>query len=155
MAVETDIRDFNLGESIDKALSLVQDKLGSSYTITKELARDAVLRGDEAAFIRMWTHLIQNALEAMPSGGRLSINLTGDTSLFRVAIGDTGSGVDPSIRDRLFEAFVTTKPTAEGLGLGLSYCKRVAEEVGGSIDYETNDAGTVFTVILPRERKPA
>lgn len=155
MAVETDIRAFNLGESIDKALSLFQDKLGSSYTIMKKLARNAVLRGDEAAFIRMWTHLIQNALEAMPSGGRLSIRLTGDASLFHVAIGDTGSGVDPSIRDRLFEAFVTTKPTAEGLGLGLSYCKRVAEEVGGSIDYETSDAGTVFTVILPRERKPA
>jgi signal transduction histidine kinase len=103
----------------------------------------------------MWTHLIQNALDAMPEGGRLSLELTEEGESFRVEIGDTGTGVSPSIQDRLFEAFVTTKPAAEGLGLGLSYCKRVVEGVGGSIRYRTGDAGTIFILTLPRERKPA
>jgi signal transduction histidine kinase len=154
MKTEGEARDFDLKASIERALSLFRDKLGSSYTIEKRLKENALLRGDEAAFIRMWTHLIQNALDAMPSGGRLTLELREVEGGYAVSVADTGSGVRPEIRDRIFEAFVTSKPVEEGLGIGLAYCKRVAEGSGGSIDFETGEAGTVFSVTLPRERKP-
>ena len=147
--------DFDLKASIEHALSLFRDKLGSSYVIEKDLRDHSIVYGDEAAFIRVWTHLIQNALDAMPSGGRLALELREADGGFKVSVADTGSGVRAEIKDRIFEAFVTSKSVEEGLGIGLSYCRRVVEGSGGSIDFETSEAGTVFSVTFPRERKPA
>ena len=67
-----------------------------------------------------------------------------------VSVADVGSGVDPSVRDRLFEPFVTTKP--EGTGMGLMFCKSIIDAHGGRLWAAANvPRGTIFYFTLPVE----
>jgi C4-dicarboxylate-specific signal transduction histidine kinase len=99
-------------------------------------------------------HLIQNALEAMPHGGTLSVSLVREDGFAVVSFADEGTGVDPSIAGDLFTPFVTTKPPAEGMGLGLAYCRKAIEALCGSISFSARDRGTVFAVRLPIDEAP-
>ena len=94
-------------------------------------------------------NLLSNGLQAMPTGGRLTISTAcpaEDRVEFRVA--DTGPGVSPEDRAHLFEPFFTTKP--DGTGLGLALCREIVTQHGGRIDLEAGDGpGAVFRVELP------
>lgn len=69
--------------------------------------------------------------------------------MVEICIADTGPGLAPSVRARLFQPFVTTKP--DGLGVGLSVCRRIAEAHGGTLHAEdAPGGGTVFSLTLPR-----
>lgn len=72
-----------------------------------------------------------------------------------ISISDTGGGIAPEIRDRIFEAFFTTKPAGMGTGQGLSIARSIiVERHAGSLEFETEEgAGATFTVSLPVERK--
>jgi signal transduction histidine kinase len=64
---------------------------------------------------------------------------------------DTGPGIPPEIRERLFQPFVTSKPRGEGTGLGLSLVKNIVAGHGGRVDVATETGrGTTFTIVLPR-----
>ncbi len=93
-------------------------------------------------------NLITNAQQAMPDGGRLSIDAERGDGVVRIHVRDTGDGFDEEAKARLFEPFYTTK--ARGVGLGLSVCRRIAEAHGGSLDADsTPGAGATFTLALP------
>lgn len=103
-------------------------------------------------------NLVRNALDAMPMGGRLFIRLhsqpdwNAGTSGVRLMLADTGEGISPAIRPRLFEPFQTTKELT-GTGLGLWVSKGIIERHGGHMTYRTQcdgaRHGTVFSVWLP------
>jgi two-component system sensor histidine kinase HydH len=92
-----------------------------------------------------------NALDAMPHGGRLEVNLTPTPEELHIQVTDTGSGIGPEILNRLFTPFASTKPT--GTGLGLSISRRIVQEHGGDLT-ATNcpECGACFTINLPNER---
>jgi PAS domain S-box-containing protein len=93
-------------------------------------------------------NLLRNAIEAMPNGGTLTIDASARDGSIVVSIGDTGGGIAPEVRDRLFEPLVTTKPL--GLGLGLVTARTLIEGQGGTIACAASDAlGTRFEVVLP------
>jgi signal transduction histidine kinase len=135
--------------TIERALLLFNNRLSRSIRVETDFADDTPVKGDEAVLVRIWIHLIQNALEAMPSGGVLAISLRREGRDAMISFDDDGSGVDPSIAGALFNPFVTTKPPAEGLGLGLAYCRKIAEAMGGEICYAGKEKGSTFTVRLP------
>ena len=71
----------------------------------------------------------------------------------RLSVEDDGPGIDPKVRDRLFEPFVTTKEVGKGTGLGLAVCRGLVESVGGSIGLDASvTRGARFVVDLPRAR---
>jgi PAS domain S-box-containing protein len=92
-------------------------------------------------------NLVRNAVEAMPSGGSLSLLLDVVDNCVVLTISDTGSGILPSIRARLFEPLHSTKPL--GVGLGLVTARRILEAHGGSITCLEVAHGAAFEVRLP------
>jgi signal transduction histidine kinase len=108
---------------------------------------------DPGQFSTVLVNLFLNALDAMPRGGRLTIDLDADDRGCRLRVCDTGSGIAPAITDRLFTPFASTKPTGTGLGLNLS--RRIVEEHGGRILAANRaEGGACFTITLPRAAAP-
>jgi len=110
-------------------------------------------------------NLIVNARDAMPQGGKVSIQtrlrcrLTGslespddasEVSWLELCVSDTGEGIDPAVRERIFEPYFTTKEMEKGTGLGLATVYGIVEQSGGDIDVESAPGqGTTFRVWLP------
>jgi signal transduction histidine kinase len=90
-----------------------------------------------------------NALQAMPSGGRMEVHLIAEGAFAKVEVRDTGKGIPEDIRSRIFDPFFTTKPKGIGLGLSISY--RLIKMHSGTISFVSSQAGTTFTISIPRE----
>jgi two-component system sensor histidine kinase HydH len=103
---------------------------------------------DEASMRSALVNLLLNAVQSMPTGGTLSISARADGGSLLLEIADTGCGMTPEQSAQVFEPFYTTK--SRGLGLGMPYAKRVIEEHGGSIRFESEPgAGTKVEIRLP------
>ncbi len=97
---------------------------------------------------QMLLNLMKNGIQAMPDGGLLRIGLEHVGKTARITIADNGIGIPPENLPHIFEAFWTSK--AQGTGLGLALCRKVAEEHGGSLKIESAiGAGTTATIVLP------
>jgi PAS domain S-box-containing protein len=127
--------------------------------ITAPAASPALVLVDEAELEQVLLNLAVNARDAMPAGGRLTVEVVPGSGerpnawLLRVA--DTGTGIDPATSPHVFEPFFTTKPEGRGTGLGLAMVRRIVEDAGGSVRFETAlGQGTTFEVELPRQRGP-
>jgi signal transduction histidine kinase len=103
---------------------------------------------DQGQFATVLVNLFLNALDAMPEGGTLQIQLQPTpTNGLVLTVTDTGSGIAPPILDRLFTPFASDKPT--GTGLGLSISKRIIEDHGGRITAENRpEGGARFCITL-------
>lgn len=109
---------------------------------------DARLTGDRKALAGALTNLLENAVQATPGGGEVSLSVarTGEQVCFEVR--DTGRGMSEDLLGRIFEPFFTTR--AEGTGLGLAIARSVARAHGGDIDVKSAlGAGTTFSMYLP------
>jgi signal transduction histidine kinase len=104
------------------------------------------IKGDPVQVRQMFVNLIENALQAMDGQGHVHVSGRVDGDLIEVAVEDSGPGVDPETRRRLFEPLITTKTT--GIGLGLALVKRIAERHGGDVRYLPGDKGARFVVRL-------
>ena len=103
---------------------------------------------DRLLLHRALTNIVENALHAMPSGGTLSIALALERGEMRIALTDTGIGMDAEAVSRLFEPYFSTKAT--GTGLGLTIAKRNVELHGGRIEVSSQrEVGTRVTIWLP------
>jgi two-component system, cell cycle sensor histidine kinase and response regulator CckA len=115
------------------------------------------VRADRAQLEQVLMNLAINARDAMPEGGRLTIeaaNLAGESGdAVRLTVTDTGAGMPEEVLDRAFEPFFSTKPAAEGRGLGLATVYGIVRGAGGSVDLRSEPGlGTTVTVQLPATR---
>ena len=112
-----------------------------------------VVSADPVQMEQVLVNLILNAVQAMRATGGGTLSVTLDRCKFggkegaRVRIGDTGPGITPQNKKRLFDPFFTTRP--DGAGLGLFSCRRIAEAHGGTITVRSHPGATQFTLTLP------
>ena len=104
---------------------------------------------DRERMARSIINLINNAQDAMPQGGSIRIDVTAGSGTVAFSVTDNGPGIPDKIRDTLFDPFVT-HGKSKGTGLGLAITRRVIEQHGGSIRYESRPGdGTTFVITLP------
>jgi len=102
---------------------------------------------------QVFLNLINNAGDAMPTGGTVTVTTRRYEETVRVLIKDTGTGIPADKMDKIFNPFFTTKEVGKGTGLGLSVSLNIVESLGGTIEVQTIEgAGSVFTVALPIQR---
>jgi signal transduction histidine kinase len=107
--------------------------------------------GDRDQLRQVLLNVITNGYDAMPEGGTLRVDVSGDGSVVAVAITDEGPGINNESRDRLFEPFFTTK--ARGTGLGLAVTDRIVRAHGGTIAVQSPPGqGATFRLELPVDR---
>jgi len=99
---------------------------------------------------RILTNLINNAIQAMPKGGRLEIGAYEKDSNFIITVKDSGIGISEEAKPKLFTPLFTTK--SKGQGFGLAVVKRLTEALGGTVTLESEeDKGARFLVCLPQK----
>jgi signal transduction histidine kinase len=154
-------RLVDLGELVEGFTRLVAPLLGNNVFLSVRTEPGLhQVRLDPAQFEQVLMNLAVNARDAMPGGGRLTIEiangLRGSTRGVRLIVRDTGVGMPPEVLARVFEPFYTTKPLGKGTGLGLPTVHGIVHQAGGEITVESvPDAGTAFTVFLPAAESAA
>ena len=95
-------------------------------------------------------NILENALAAMPQGGRLTLHVRGEDDRAVVSISDTGKGMSPEVQRLAFEPFFTTRSTEGGTGLGLSLAQEIVQRYRGTISLSSAEGvGTTFTLSFP------
>jgi hypothetical protein len=161
-----DTKVLDLDEVVAGAQTLLETLLGERIALVVEPAPDDLrVVGDPDQLGQVLMNLSVNARDAMPDGGTLRIatsRVEADDAWLRghpgsragsyaaLMVSDTGDGVEETVQSRVFEPFFSTKPPAEGSGLGLSTVHGIVEQSGGYIDMQSRpERGTSFTVYLP------
>jgi signal transduction histidine kinase/putative methionine-R-sulfoxide reductase with GAF domain len=109
------------------------------------------IKADEGKLKRLFFNVARNAREAMPDGGVFRIEAEDVEGGIEFRLSDTGEGIPESIRENVFQSFVTTGKK-DGTGLGLAIVKKIVDQHGGTVHFESKSgAGTTFVIRLPRE----
>ncbi len=152
---------------ISEIVGILSDTIPRSirFEIKCSSAQSLVL-GDGTQLYQVLMNLCVNARDAMPDGGVITINtreailqdqfspflsenVSGDFIVIEVS--DTGTGIDPKVRDKIFEPFFTTKPLGQGTGLGLSTVQGIVKGHNGFVAVQSEkDIGTTFEIYLPK-----
>jgi PAS domain S-box-containing protein len=167
-----DLRVIDLNEQIRETEALLRRLAGETIEFNVRLDADlAAVAADPGEVGRVVVNLVANACDAMPRGGKLTIetrNVVLDEHYARehaevvpgphamLAVSDTGVGMDQSVSARVFEPFFTTKPFGKGTGLGLSTVYGIVKQCRGHVAvYSEPGRGSTFKVYLPRSTEEA
>lgn len=148
--MDIELHECDLNVTVGELLRFVQFELDQANielaTNLDESLPHVML--DEKYFKQALLNMIKNAISAMPQGGVLSVSTSqhGNEALLRLS--DTGTGIDDSVLDKIFEPYFTTKDFGSGIGLTLVY-KVVKEHMGEISVISQKGKGTTFTVVLP------
>jgi two-component system, NtrC family, sensor kinase len=127
---------------------LKNTKIPDNIVLSTDFSGQLTLRSDPTFLQRMLTNLMTNAVQAMPEGGKLEVEVCRKGQKICITVSDTGVGIPEEVKSKIFSPMFTTK--SKGQGLGLSVVKRLAEALGGSIRFESEEGkGTKFIIELP------
>jgi signal transduction histidine kinase/putative methionine-R-sulfoxide reductase with GAF domain len=127
---------------------------GSTIEFIVDVRHNGVAYFDESKLTRALGNLLRNGIEAMDGmRGTLSLVCDADDEDLIMAVSDTGRGIPKTIKNRLFEPFVTEGKKL-GTGLGLANVKKIVGEHGGGVQVESSKKGTTFTIRIPSAMRP-
>jgi signal transduction histidine kinase len=108
-----------------------------------------VVYGLSGEINQIWMNLIDNAIDAAPANGHVTITASHEDPRVVVQVVDDGPGIPADIRDSIFDPFFTTKAVGEGTGLGLDIVRRIIGWHNGEIEVESQPGRTKFRVSMP------
>ncbi len=144
------MQEVDIEHGLETTLTIMKHKLKNGISVTRDYAPNlpkVMASGSELN--QVWTNLIDNAADAMKSGGSLTIRTARENDFVLVEIADTGTGIPPETISRIFDPFFTTKGVGEGTGLGLDVVSRIMKNVGGHISVTSVPGNTRFQVRIP------
>ena len=141
-------------EVLDSTLRMAWNEIRHRAKLVKTYGNVPRVLSNESRLGQVLLNIIVNAVQAIPDGNyeqnqiRVTTSQRGDEVL--ISIADTGAGIPPHVKQRLFTPFFTTKPVGVGTGLGLAISHRIVTQMGGSITYDSEvGKGTEFRITLP------
>jgi signal transduction histidine kinase len=146
--------DVALASILDTAVSFLEEKLHRrGIEVSRDFADVPLVKGDAEKLQQLFLNLVLNAVDAMPEGGRLDLQLrrgAEEDAPIEAVVEDDGTGIAPEALGRIFDPFVTSKEAGRGSGLGLVVAHGIAVDHGGDIEVESElGHGTRFSVTLP------
>ncbi len=145
-------RPVNLNELLEGILLMVDKQMQEANVKVKTYFDEKMpqVMASTNQMRQVMLNMFKNAKEAMPKGGMLTVGTGREKNKAVIHIRDTGMGIPEESRDKIFEAFFTTKQKVKGVGLGLSVCYGIIKNHGGEIKVESEEGkGTYFTISLP------
>ena len=151
--------DYDASYAVQEAVNIARKLLPKEIRLKENICRTPYyIHGQPGALNQILLNLEANAVHAMKEGGTLRVwfGLSADDEKnVRLVVEDTGTGIAPDIRQRVFHPFFTTKKAGEGTGIGLTVVKRLTEEHGGYVRVKTEvGKGTTFILDFPRVSGP-
>jgi signal transduction histidine kinase len=146
-------RKFEVSDIRDVVTSAV-DRIAvsaefQSVRIVQDVPECLLIAMDRQRIHRVLVNLLVNALEVMPHGGTIHVSAVSERRSVLIQVRDTGPGIAPEIKERLFQPFATAGK-ANGLGLGLALSRQAVIDHGGEIWAESPRRGACFVICLPR-----
>jgi NtrC-family two-component system sensor histidine kinase KinB len=147
-----------LARVVDEVVTSLQPRAAESELAIDATTTDAYVRGDPMRLGVVVSNLLTNAIKYTPSGGRVTVELTRAGRNVGLVVTDTGPGVPPDLRERVFEKFFRVAHVRPGdgnepagAGIGLYVCRQIVEAHGGTIRCEDVAAGARFVVAIPED----
>lgn len=155
-----ELKTVDLAQTLASVVRLCSERATRRGTTLESFCDEqAALTADPVLFQRLAVNLVNNAIDASPPGGTVTLAISArDSGQVALDVSDRGPGIPPENLPRIFDPYFTTKDTGDtlrGLGLGLAICHKIADLHGGTI--EVNSApgrGTTFTALFPRNGLP-
>jgi len=147
----------DLNQLVGNVTRVLQPLLGDNIELVTRLESElGLVSANPHQIGQVIMNLVVNARDAMPQGGRLTIETANVNQVVMLAVSDTGCGMDNETRARLFEPYFTTKEPGRGTGVGLATVYDVVTQLGGQISVMSDaGAGSTFKIYLPRVPEPA
>jgi signal transduction histidine kinase len=148
--LEVHLQDIDLGVLAGEVTEFItpQARLAKIEMDFSAPSGPAPMRGDSDLLKQAILNLVTNAMDAMSTGGRLRVHVEKGGDKLILEISDTGSGIPPELRDKVFQLYFTTKPKGSGIGLAMTY--RAVQLHNGTISFKSEaDSGTTFRLEFP------
>ncbi len=148
-------RRVDVTRAVRSAIQMARGELRHRARLVEQLADVPPVIGDELRISQVVVNLLKNAAQAIPEGPSKTHEVAvrvciADDGRVAIEVSDTGTGIAPELRGRMFEPFFSTKPVGEGTGLGLSICHGIVTGLGGEILVDSVvGEGSTFRVLLP------
>jgi len=153
---EGEMKRVDVKECIDSVLTILGHRLEPRIRVNLETSPPERIECNPALFNQALMNLLSNAIDAIQGEGVIGVSSGAAGNMYRLVVQDTGSGIDPKVRDRIFEPFFTTKPIGVGTGLGLSIAYSIVQKHGGTLDVEDAPGGgtrMVLQIPLPGDAR--
>jgi two-component system, NtrC family, sensor kinase len=144
------IAQFDINKGLKTVTYMARAAIPNRVNVVEEYGEIPLVECNPSQLNQVFLNLINNAAQAIPGDGTVTVRSEMDGGRVRVDVSDTGSGIPLDVQPRIFETYFTTKPAGEGTGLGLPIVKSIVVEHGGEVTFKTQAGeGTTFSVFLP------
>lgn len=152
---ESGVQLVSIQKEMELLLSIYSHQIKNRIRVVTSFKEPGIVKAQPDRLRAVWINLITNAIQAIEKKGTIYVSIEPAqlSGYVLVRIEDTGRGIAEKDKPFVFTPFFTLYEEKDSPGLGLDICKRIVEELGGTLTFESEDGRTIFTVTLPRAKE--